>query len=338
MPQTEPVLIPPRRFAVIGGDGRMTHASERLVKAGHAVVLLGCGADGFPAESHSDRIRRAENLADALQDADVILLPLPTTRDGETVTCPRDPARVIRLDEIAATMTERPSMRLLGGRMPTDFLRRINGFGAVDGTVEKNITPRDPSPRAVDYYLDEGLQLRNAYITAEAALMTAMQLSDRTLRGMTVVVIGYGRIGRMLTRLLLALGAEVTVAARRAEALLWAECEGASTWPLATGDRPDSGLLFLCAGYDMIFNTVPTPILGRESLSRMAPGSVILDLASAPFGVSDMDAHEAAARGVRYVRAPSLPGVYAPREAGHALADCVLEILRRDTDRKENLL
>ncbi len=318
MSYTEPVWIPPRRFAVIGGDGRMTHMAERLAEGGHEVAVLGCGAQGMPADSHGGRIRRAESLDDALEGAEVLVLPLPVTRDGETVACPREAGCVVTLAEIVDAIARRPGLRVFGGRLPEVLARR-------DGTAS------DPTggaiPRVVDYYLDEGFQLRNAYITAEAAVMSAMQLIDCTLRGATVAVIGYGRIGRMLARLLHALGAEVTVAARREESLLWAALEGAHPLPLGATGRPGGGLYPLCFGHEVIFNTVPVQLIGREHLSRMEPGTVILDLASAPFGVDEAEARLAATEGIRYVRAPSLPGVYAPREAGYIVADYILGML-----------
>ncbi len=325
MSHTEPVLIPPRRLAVIGGDGRMTHASERLGEAGHEVAILGFGAEGMPAETHGGRIWRAATPEAAMEGADAVILPLPATRDGMTVACPREPGCRVWLDEIVEAMERRPRLMLLGGRLPEDMCGRIQRGD-------------DGGGRVVDYYLDEGVQMRNAYITAEAALMSAMQMTDRTLRGMTVAVIGYGRIGRMLAHLLRALGAEVTVAARREESLLWAECEGAHPLPMRANDRPGGGLFPLCFEYDVIFNTVPVRILGEDQLSRMEAGTLILDLASAPYGVDEADAAQAVAAGVRYVRAPALPGVYAPREAGYILADCVLGVLRRAANRKEGLI
>ncbi len=306
----------PHRFAVIGGDGRMTHVAERLSEAGHAVDLLGCGGDCLPCEASGGPIRLVATPERAAERATTLILPLPASRDGETVWCPRDLACTVRLETLCDLLDRRPDLRLFGGRLPTDLLARYPG-------------------RAVDYYASEELQLRNAAVTAEGALMTAMQLTDRAIRGMTVAIIGYGRIGKLLARLLLALGAEVSVAARREEALLWAATDGCH--PLRMGDptRPGGGLYPLCFGHSVIFNTVPARVLDRDLLTRMEHGTLLIDLASAPFGVADEDIREAAATtGLRYVRAPSLPGTYAPREAGRIIAECILGTLRREEHAK----
>ncbi len=290
-------------IAVIGGDRRMTFAARRLSEQGHPVTLLSCGPDGLP-DTSCGHIRLAATLRAATEGAAAILLPLPATRDGERVSCPRDPAAAVPLSAIEALLSARPDLYLFGGRLPQGMTERFGG-------------------RVIDYYEDEGLQLRNAYLTAEGAVMTAMQRIDGALRGSTVAVIGYGRIGRLLTRLLRLLGADVTVAARRREALLWAEAEGCHPLQIGAPDRAGGGLNPLCYGHSVILNTVPARVLTREQLRAMEEGTVFIDLASAPFGVSDEDVRAMAECGVCYLREPSIPGTYAPRDAGYIIADVV---------------
>jgi dipicolinate synthase subunit A len=181
--------------------------------------------------------------------------------------------------------------------------------------------------RMTDYYENEVLQLRNAYVTAEAAVMTAMELTDCTLRDSSVAVLGYGRIGKYLSRLLRAMGADVTVCARREESLFEAAAEGCHPLRINRGDAM-SGLRPLCQDHAILFNTVPAHILDRELLLGLERDTLLIDLASAPFGVSDTHVREATAKnGLRYLRAPSLPGSYAPRDAGRAIAECILGTL-----------
>ena len=69
-------------------------------------------------------------------------------------------------------------------------------------------------------------------------------------------------------------------------------------------------------------------ILPRDLLMSLRPDTFLIDLASAPFGVSDTHVREATAKnGLRYLRAPSLPGSYAPRDAGRAIAECILGMI-----------
>lgn len=314
----------PHRFAVIGGDLRMTHLARRLTEEGYPVSLFGCGTDCLPDPDTDKNLRICGSLSKAAEGADILILPLPASRDGETVHAPRDPSCHVTLSEIADLLKRAPRLTLFGGKLPQKF---------IDGAKEFDPT----ATRVTDYYDSEVLQLRNAYITAEAALMTAMELTDRTLRDTSVAVLGYGRIGKYLARLLRALGADVTVCARREETLFEAAAEGCHPL-LITASDPMSGMASICRDHPILFNTVPAHILPRDLLMGLQPDTFLIDLASAPFGVSDDHVREAAAQnGLRYLRAPSLPGSYAPRDAGRAIAECILGMVtHRDSSDETN--
>ena len=305
--------VPVHRFAVIGGDGRMTHVCERLSAEGHAVSLLGCGNECFSPCRGAGEIRACTTLDKAVDGVDAVILPLPASRDGVTVNCPRDGACTVQLATLTELLVRSPRLILLGGKLPEAFRAAVQTLGVAD--------------RVVDYYENEVLLLRNAYVTAEAAVMTAMEHTDRILRGAAVAVLGYGRIGKYLARLLCTMGAEVTVCARREESLFEAAAEGCHPLLISESD-PMGGLSPLCRDHPILFNTVPAHILPRDLLMSLRPDTLLIDLASAPFGVSDTHVREATAKnGLRYLRAPSLPGSYAPRDAGRAIAECILGTL-----------
>ncbi len=297
-------------ITVIGGDRRMIHAARRLADAGASVALLG----QMPSLAAAYALPLAPTVSEALRGADAILLPLPASRDCVTVNCPSAPDLSLTLAEVAARMRENPRLMLFGGMMPATFLSELS-------------TLPDFAARVFDYYTDEGLTLRNAYLTAEGALMLAGRESDHALRDASAVLFGYGRIGKLLARLLRAVGTEITVCARRRETLLWAETDGCRAIPLADALAPD-GSCFPFASRPILFNTIPEPIFTPAFLERLPPDTLLFDLASPPYGVSDEDARRAAEQtNLRYIRAPGIPGQYAPRDAGFAIADCLLSHL-----------
>ena len=130
-----------------------------------------------------------------------------------------------------------------------------------------------PQLRLRDYYADEAVQVSNAVITAEGAVGEAIRVSDRTLWGSRALVLGYGRVGRALASRLRALGAEVTVYARREAQRALAACQGCRTLERLP-ETPE--------GYHILFNTVPAPLLPRA-----AEGVLNIELASAPGGFRD---------------------------------------------------
>jgi len=298
MAQTVP--SPPRGDVIIvGGDRRQRTVCTYLADAGWRVTAVGLGTD---LPSHT-AIRWCESVDKALERTSstytdtpcALILPLPASRDGRTVWCPADPACSVTLEHVKELMERYPQLWLFGGCLPPAV-----------------------NDRCVDYYQDESVQIRNAHLTAEAAIMLTMEQTDRALRGLAVAVIGYGRIGHILAHILTSVGASVTVCARRAESRAWAACEGCNT-------LPTTSITSLCHGFDVIYNTVPSFVLGRDVLVSMDSDTLILDLAE---GASPEVIRECAERrGLRYVRAPSLPGRYAPVAAGRIIADAILSYM-----------
>lgn len=167
--------------------------------------------------------------------------------------------------------------------------------------------------RVVDLWADEDLILENAELTAEGALASAMRASDTALRNMCCLVIGWGRIGRALTELLVGLDARVTVASRSETGRNRAVERGAEAVPT----EEIAGIL---PGHRLIFNTAPGMVLDAVALGHCDRDAMIIDLASPPFGV---DLFAAWDLGLRAWREPALPGRYCPRSAAQALLNAI---------------
>lgn len=165
--------------------------------------------------------------------------------------------------------------------------------------------------RLKDIQQEEDYVQQNALISAEGAVYAAMAHTDFALRNARCAVVGYGRIAKELTRLLLSLGAEVHVAARKKRARLFAWLRGARTFH--TED-----LLSAFDGVQIVFNTVPSPIITPEALSALSPETLLIELASPPYGF-DMEA--ARKLQLNAILESGIPARYAPRTAAVLLAD-----------------
>ena len=164
--------------------------------------------------------------------------------------------------------------------------------------------------------LSDELYIReNALLSAEGALFYAMRASDRAIRDLHCLVVGYGRIGKALTQFLRSLGAEVTVAARRKESR-----EEAGANSISIDDIKD-----LLPSIPLIFNTVPAVVLTKELLEDLKEGCLIVDLASEPGGVDFAAAKDL---GVKVIWARGLPGKVAPVTAAKAIQQTVYHILQ----------
>ncbi len=277
--------------AVIGGDKRMGYIAELLEKGGVDVtVALLDGAEGV------ERVPLSQALA-----CEMIILPTPVSKDGETLFSPQSEESVQMVDIISKL---RAGVSLLGGSIPKDMQKSA----ALRGV------------RCVDYLEREGVAAQNALPTAEGALMLAIQNSEITVSGSSCLVIGCGKCGRALARLLRRCGASVAVSARKNKDHLWSRlhgCEAVETGALAE----------IFPRFDFIFNTVPVRVVDARLLELMRTDGLLIELASGASGV-DMTAAQRLKR--RAIFAPSLPGKYSPRTAAEILHRSINGILTEE--------
>lgn len=289
------------KLAVLGGDKRQIAMARRLAMAGYAVTVWGlgdCASEIAPAES-------AEHWESAILGADAVILPLPASADGIRLNCP------------------------LGGRdcfvRMTALLDAVSGKYLFGGRFSSSLISiaEQKAVEWIDYFDSEVLQLKNAVPTAEGALALAMEHLPITLEGCPAAVIGYGRIGQVLGDRLRALGAEVTVYARRAEQRTLAELHRHTSRRLISQNgksTPEDALPEM----RVVFNTVPHRIFTREVLEKIPKDCLLIDLASIPGGIDHVAAAEL---GIRSIWGTALPGKCAPESAGIIIADTILGLL-----------
>lgn len=160
--------------------------------------------------------------------------------------------------------------------------------------------------------------IANAVPTAEGAIQIAMEELATTIFGLKVLVVGYGRISKVLSRLLRSMGARVTVSARKFSDLAWIEADGFT--PAHTNDLGEA-----MEGSQLIINTVPAAVLNEELLTKVQKGCLLIDLASKPGGI---DFSTASRLGLKAIWALSLPGKVAPITAGKIIFDTMQNIER----------
>ena len=158
--------------------------------------------------------------------------------------------------------------------------------------------------QTIDLLKDPFYVTQNAAITAHCALGLIQTGLPVTLDGTDILVIGYGRIGKCIAKLLQGLGAAVTVAARKETDRALAAALGFDS--IVPGKwAPEQ--------YRVIVNTVPAPLLDA---SKCSPGALLLDLASSR-GIT----------GDRVNWARGLPGICAPESSGTLIAKTALRLI-----------
>ena len=119
-----------------------------------------------------------------------------------------------------------------------------------------------------------------------------------------------------MSLLLRGLHANVTASARSRADLAWVRVFGCT--PIATSE------IFSRGQYDLVFNTIPAPVFTRRVLAQARPGTILIDLASAPGGI---DLEAAGKLPIRTVQALALPGRVAPKAAGEIIKHTIYHMM-----------
>ncbi len=281
-------------LAFIGGDLRQIQAIKGFLNEGHRVKIY--AIDNI---SNENLPSPSETLKKCIENVDAVILPLPWSTDNKTIKAPLSNIK-INIDEIINNMEK--NQILLGGKI-NDTLIKL--------TYENKI-------KVIDYTSREEMSILNSIPTAEGAIQIAMNETPYTLHSSKCLVMGYGRIGKVLSASLKGLGALCSVSARKYSDLAWIKANGmkALFFPEDVSSSLDE--------YDIIFNTIPNLVLDFKLLSKTNPDCLIIDLASKPGGV---DMETAQLLGRKVICALSLPGKVAPETAGKILKDTIINIL-----------
>lgn len=259
-----------KRVLIIGGDTRLKIAKRQLDKQNFYVDTLGL----YPADNGK------------IEDSDIILLPVPTTKDSQTVYCPLSD-RKIYLSEI----NEKVKNQLI---LCCNY--KFTG---------KNF---------IDYNTLDSFAILNAVPTAEGAIALAVNETPYTLWKNKVLVIGFGRVGKILADRLKGFGADITVSARKPRDFATLSALG---FKYINTER----LCDIYLDFDVIFNTVDAEVLTKNALEN-CPADLIIDLSSK----GGFDLNYANALGIKALKPGGIPGVCAPETAGEILAQTVAEL------------
>jgi dipicolinate synthase subunit A len=181
----------------------------------------------------------------------------------------------------------------------------------------------DAGLTVIDYSDREDFAVMNAVATAEGAIEVAMEETDSTISSQKILILGMGRIAKVLIKQLSGFTGDITAAARKAKDIAWAGFFSGKGMSL-------SEVYEKLNEFDLIYNTIPAMVLNETKLARLKKNVLVIDLASKPGGID----FEAAKRlGIKTIHALSIPGKVAPVTSGRVIAQTIINIL---SERGEN--
>ena len=294
-----------KNIGIIACDLRQVHMAKFLVNKGYNIDLC-CSEKLFHNKDfkesmynlvHNDifsDLKIVYDIEDILNISQVIVAPIPFNKISEFMVIPK----------FISLLNEREdssSILLYAGCIDDDAKIILN---------ETNIN-------YIDYYLSDKLAIYNSIATAEGIIAEAILSKDTNLHGSRALILGYGKCGKTLADKLKGLNVNVSICCRREEDLALGNSLGFNAISI-------HNLIMEIKDYDYIFNTIPCMILSDEILQKISKDSIIFDIASLPGGV---DKNAANKYNITVKHSLGLPGKYAPRSSGIALAKDLLHYI-----------
>lgn len=282
-----------RQTILFISDMRQVYLAEILTKKGRNVRCL-------DIRNSNAVLEQLEKLSDFLAEADTLILPIPVSKIPEQE----------RLNDILNKDLTKHTL-VLGG--------------CFSGEQKKMLECRAIS--YLDFMEDSIVTEENAVATAEGVVAQLVQQSPYNIKDAKILVSGYGYCGKAVAMRLVALGARVTVLARRREVRKQAKSDGFYAVDFAFG--PEEAM-----GAAMLVNTVPAQVISELIIRELPRDAYILDIASAPGGC---DFECARKYGIRADLLLGIPGKYAPKESAYIL-DRAIERFTLRKQRQEDVL
>ena len=282
-----------KAISVVGGDLRIVKLIEMLNADGYEVYTY--GLENSEDILNLESVEMCPTLKDAVSHSKVVVGPIPLSSDRKNLSAPFS-RNNIDLDE---------------------FVEAIKGKYLISGNIMIKDKLESNNIQCTDLLKREEFSVLNAIATAEGTIQIAMEETQKTVHGTKTLVMGFGRVGKVLAKMLHGIGAEVSCEARKDEDIAWIKAYGYE--PIRLEELNDN-----LGKYDIIINTIPFQILDKERLELLKKDVVIIDLASNPGGVDRKIARE---KGLKVIWALSLPGKVAPLTSAEFIKETLYHIL-----------
>lgn len=283
-----------KSITVVGGDLRIVKLIEMLDSDGYKVYTY--GLENSEEILNLERVEMCPTLDEAISASKVVIGPIPLSSDRKRLSTPFG----------------RNNVELV------DFVRALKGKYLIAGNIGIKEELDSNQVQYTDLLKREEFSVLNTIATAEGTMQIAMEETQRTVHGSNVLVMGFGRIGKVLAKMLDGIGAKVYCEARKNEDISWIKAYGYN--PIHLNDLNDN-----LNQFDIIINTIPFQILDEKRLDLVKEDAVLIDLASNPGGI---DRNAAKNKKLKLIWALSLPGKVAPITSAEFIKETLDNVLK----------
>lgn len=283
-------------FSIIGGDLRIIKLAKMLAEDGNNVYTY--GMEKAEELKENKNIIMCNKLQETVKKSEIVIGPIPFSSNGKDINAPFSD-NIISIRELMHVINAKI---LIAGSITPDVYDLAN-----DEYIE-----------IIDIMKREELAVLNTISTAEGTIEIIIANTNKIIHGSKVLILGFGRIGKVLARKLAGLSAKVTCAARKDEDLAWIRAYGHMETNInAIGEN--------LSEYDVIINTVPHLVLTSEKIKYVKDDCLLVDLASNPGGIDKKAAKD---KNLKLIWALALPGKVAPITTAEFIKDTIYNIIK----------
>ena len=255
----------------MGGDLRNFFLAKLLSKEKHEVKVYGF--------EKIENFKECETYENMLSSSEIVVLPIPFTKDKKTINMPLS-NRNIRIQELAYHLENKT---IFVGNMPEDIQEIL----------------KEKQNEVIDFMKKEEFAVLNAIPTAEATIEIILKNTNKILQGSHCLILGFGRIGKVLAHKLQGLSVDVTCMVTNEIEQAWAIAYGYQTTTIEKLQNYYTKI----KQYDIIINTIPK-IIFKEELKEIKKETLVIDLASKPYGIDRKIVEE---ENINFIEALGLP-------------------------------
>ena len=306
-------------FSVIGGDLRLVNLAKQFADDKCEVFVFGMEKSDEIEEDK--RIIKCNTLETAINKSQVIIGSIPFSRNNEEMYATFSD-KTIKIEDL--TNFQLKSALSIQNKKnynkKTSMSEGISNKTFIAGNISSNVKERLEMrfEKVIDIMKEEQLVVLNTIATAEGAIDVAIQNTDIIIHGSKVLILGFGRVAKVVAKKFNGISAKVTCAARKDTDLAWIEALGYEA--VNINDLGDD-----LKNFDIIINTVPQMIIDKEEMQYMKKNVLLIDLASTPGGINSEDAQKL---NLKFVWALALPGKVAPVTSAKFIKETIYSVLR----------
>jgi len=278
------------KISIIGGDLRIVKLVDMLIEEG--VEVFSYGLENSEIE---DDIK-GNSLRETIEKSNIVLGPIPFSSNNETINMPFSNEKIL----------------------VSEFLECMSGKTLLAGSIKQEVYDlcEKKDIKVIDILKREELAVLNAVSTAEGTIKIAIEETPKNIHGSNILIMGFGRVGKVLSNMLNGLGANVACEARKNSDLAWIKAYGYE--PIKISNLREN-----LERFDIIINTIPHIILDKENLEKVRKDALVIDLASNPGGV---DREAIKKKKIKFIWALSLPGKVAPITSAEFIKETLYNI------------